>query len=331
MSVTVSPGANAVDRVTVTVLPDNAIALTYTPPGVGKIQDASGNAAASASQAITRAAPVDTTAPTLQTIAFNPANYAQIILTYNETLASVTPAISAFGVTGKTVSAVTVSGSTVTIMLSATFAGGESATLTYTPPTVNKLQDAAGNAAIGISQNISTPAPALDADFKLGSMPAGFSTVGLASSSFVAEGLQMNAPTGGNWGTGLLIGPVWDTARPLKIYMVSSPISTNNYGGGISATPTNWLSRNGNPNSLIGIKQSFFYNATDIKQFTVAAAINTRLYYEYIKEGADIRMRQYVWDGTAYVLKAALIYHPLYRDRVFERINKYFCICQVSR
>lgn len=282
--------------------PSESVTVTYVPPTANKIQDLSGNPAAGASQAVTRPAASDTTAPVLLNIAFNANDYSQIILTYNETLAAGSiPSPSAFGVTGKTVSAVGVSGATVTVTLTAVFGEGESATITYAPPSSGKIQDAAGNAAIAISQTISRAPASLDADFRLGSMPAGFSTVNLTSSIFTAAGLQITAPSAGNWGNGLVLGPIWDTSRTLSIYMVSAPTTGNNYGGGISAQPINWLTRSGNPDSLIGIRASFFFNSADIKQFT-APGLSTRIRYDFSKEGNDIRMKVFIWNGSAFVL-----------------------------
>jgi hypothetical protein len=92
-------------------------------------------------------ASADVTAPTLVSMATNTLG-TQTVLTFSETLASVTPAITDFALSGgKTVTAVgTPSGATITVTHSSAYAAGASITLAYTQGT-NKIQDVAGNFA----------------------------------------------------------------------------------------------------------------------------------------------------------------------------------------
>lgn len=90
--------------------------------------------------------PSDTTPPTFSSAVVSNAAPTQIVLTMSETLAAVTPAASAFAVSGgKTVSTVAVSGSTVTLTVSSAYTYGDTITVTYTKPGTSPLQDAAGN------------------------------------------------------------------------------------------------------------------------------------------------------------------------------------------
>lgn len=100
----------------------------------------------SISQAVGEVA-VDTTAPTISSAQVANAAPAIIVITMSETLAAVTPATSAFTVSGgKTVSSVSVSGSTVSVTVNSAYVNGDTITVAYTQPGTNNLQDAAGNA-----------------------------------------------------------------------------------------------------------------------------------------------------------------------------------------
>ena len=88
----------------------------------------------------------DTTAPTISSAAVANATPTIVTLAASEPLnASFTPAASAFTVSGHTVSAVSISGSTINLTVSA-FVNGEAArTVAYTQPGTNNARDAAGN------------------------------------------------------------------------------------------------------------------------------------------------------------------------------------------
>ncbi len=294
-------GATVTQTLSTAFAPGETSTASYVAPTANKIQDIAGNPAANFSQAISRPAATDTTPPVLQSAALNTTGFAQIILTYNEALnASSVPDLSAFALTNQTLGSVAISGSNLTVGLSAPFPEGATETFTYIVPATNKIQDLAGNPAASISQQLTRAVSNLDADFRLGGMPAGFSTVNLISSSFSGAGLFMTAPSAGDWGNGLLIGPVWNQARPLSIYLLVTSNGTNNFGGGISVEPINWLNRGGAPDTLIAIRKDFYYSATNIKAFTAPAA-NSRMRYDFEKIGADIQLRASRWDGSAYV------------------------------
>lgn len=96
----------------------------------------------------------DTTAPAFVG-ASAVAGTTAITLTFSESLASVTPAASAFNVVVNGVSqqpaAVAVSGSRVTLTVAAALALSDSVTVAYTTPATGTLQDISGNAASSIA------------------------------------------------------------------------------------------------------------------------------------------------------------------------------------
>jgi hypothetical protein len=89
--------------------------------------------------------------------------------------------------------------------------------------------------------------------------------------------------------------------RTLSIFLKSPSTTTKQYGGGISPTPQNWLNRGTLPDTLIAIKGSVYFNASNVKSYTAVAA-NTRLRIDFTKEGADVRVRIFRFDGTNFVL-----------------------------
>ena len=100
----------------------------------------------------------DTTAPTYSSSAVS-SNGTQVVLTYNEALSATTAATSAFTVTAggvsKTISSVTVSGSTVILNLSSAIRASQIVTFTYSDPTAgddaNAIQDLVGNDAASLT------------------------------------------------------------------------------------------------------------------------------------------------------------------------------------
>jgi len=106
---------------------------------------------------------VDTTPPLFLSAAVSNSVKNRIVLTYNENLNTGSiPAIADFTVSGsKTITSVTVSGSTVNINVNSNYAHGDSITFTYTAGS-NPIQDVAGNNASNLSttsvtNNISAP------------------------------------------------------------------------------------------------------------------------------------------------------------------------------
>ncbi|MCP5127842.1 MAG: autotransporter-associated beta strand repeat-containing protein [Gammaproteobacteria bacterium] len=101
---------------------------------------------------------IDSTAPVLQSAATN-ANGTLLILTYNEALSTTTAAVSAFTVQvnnqPRTVTGVSISGSTVQLTPASPIAPGDTVTVAYADPTAsddaNAIQDAAGNDSASIS------------------------------------------------------------------------------------------------------------------------------------------------------------------------------------
>lgn len=108
-------------------------------------------------------APVDGTAPQFLSGQVSNATPTVILLTFGETLGSYTPAASAFSVSGgKTVTAVARNGASLSLTVSAAYVYGDVISVTYTKPTTNPIQDAAGNQTAnfgpaGVVNNIAAP------------------------------------------------------------------------------------------------------------------------------------------------------------------------------
>lgn len=118
----------------------------------------------SISQAVGAVA-IDSTAPTFSSAQVANGSPTVIQITMSETLAAITPAASAFTVSGgKTVSSVSISGAVISLTCSAAYANGDTITATYTKPgSGNMLQDAAGNLTLpfgpsSVTNNISAVA-----------------------------------------------------------------------------------------------------------------------------------------------------------------------------
>lgn len=158
---TVSAGDNSAD------LTVSSFVLTSAPT------DASGNAMTSTALptganniAGAQAIVVDTTPPTLRSAEANTAG-TQVTLTFNEPL-NVTTAVAgdfvlSVGTVTKTVSSISVSGSTVILTLGTPAASGEVISVAYTAPTPNSatsnsaIQDIAGNDAISFTTTVTVP------------------------------------------------------------------------------------------------------------------------------------------------------------------------------
>jgi hypothetical protein len=106
--------------------------------------------------------PIDIAAPTLVSAVIPNAAPSTVILTFSEALAVRATPTSAFAISGKTITGFAQSGSTVTLTVSVPFVAGASATVAYTQPGSNRLQDAVGNqvaniAATAITNNVAAP------------------------------------------------------------------------------------------------------------------------------------------------------------------------------
>lgn len=133
--------------------------ISYAQPASNALQDAAGNKSASFSTQSFSLPVTDTVAPLLTGVSVLSSNFSRIILQYDESLsaASVPPA-SAFIISTKTISAVSISGDKVLVDVSAAYSGSESSSISYTQPASNALQDAAGNKSASFSgQAFTTP------------------------------------------------------------------------------------------------------------------------------------------------------------------------------
>ena len=137
------------------------VTVSYTVPNTNPIQDLAGNDAA----ALTNQAVTNSTAPVLSTATVNGAT---LVLTYDGALdTSSVPAAGAFTVmvagSARTVSAVAISGSAVTLTLSPAVTHGQAVTVSYAVPATNPIQDAGGNDAAALTNQAvtnNTPATA---------------------------------------------------------------------------------------------------------------------------------------------------------------------------
>lgn len=145
----------------------DVVLVSYTKPAANPIQTSTGKAAAScSSETVTNnvKAPV----PAYVSSAVANGSPAVIEITYNMTLASITPAASAFKVlvnsSSRSVSSVSVSGTKVLLTLSSPVVYGNNVTVSYTKPSSKPLQTSAGAqaAAIGaqkVTNNVTATAP----------------------------------------------------------------------------------------------------------------------------------------------------------------------------
>ncbi len=147
-----SPPVEARDIVTVDY-------TASTGEGVGRVQDAAGNAATSFSRQVVTNNTPDTTAPALEAATVNGASLA---LAYNEDLdTDSTPAQSAYSVTVgsnsvASPSTVVINGSTVNLTLVSTATSDDTVTVSYTAPSSNPVQDAASNVAASFTDQTVT-------------------------------------------------------------------------------------------------------------------------------------------------------------------------------
>ena len=152
----------------------NTITVAYTAPGSNPLQTSAGGKAASISaQSVTNKVsapppPPPPPAPVYVSSAIENAAPSVINLTYNLTLASIIPAVSAFSVlvnsVARAVTSVTVSGTKVVLTLASPVAYGNTITVAYTAPASNPLQTSAGGKAASISaqsvtNKVSAPPP----------------------------------------------------------------------------------------------------------------------------------------------------------------------------
>lgn len=168
----------------------------YTQPGTNGLRDAAGNQVASfTGRAITNnVAATDTTAPVLQSATVNGAT---LVMVYNETLNTATPALTSFsyvlnGAAAVNPTAAAVSGANVTLTFAVAATQGQTASLSYTPGT-NPIRDTAGNSAIALTSTaVANSTPASDVTAPV------IQSAAMNGSSLVMtynEALTANSPT----------------------------------------------------------------------------------------------------------------------------------------
>ncbi len=160
-NVTVNGSARTVSSVSVSgtkvlltlsgpVVYGNTVTVAYTKPATNPLQTSAGGQAASftAKSVTNNVAAVN---PSYVSSVIENATPLMIDITFNLTLANITPAASAFTVTvngsARTVSSVSVSGTKVLLTLSSPVVYGNAVTVAYTKPAINPLQTSAGGQA----------------------------------------------------------------------------------------------------------------------------------------------------------------------------------------
>ena len=162
------------------------VTVTYNPPTTNRIRDLAGNNAANLSGQSTINVTGDGTAPSVSTATPPAVNGATLTLTWDEALDPVSvPATSAFEVMvegypcPRAVTGVAVSGQAVTLTLRPAVVGGRTVTVTYNPPTTNRIQDYAGNPAPRLDDQAvenQAPAPPAVTRVEVSSNPGGDNT-----------------------------------------------------------------------------------------------------------------------------------------------------------
>ncbi len=147
-------GSKVLLTLTSPIIFGDIVTVSYTIPSVNPIQTSSGvKAAAISNKTVTNQ--VLSTIPVYVSSTVQNASPAIIEMTYNLTLANITPAVSAFSVrinsVARTINSITVSGTKVMLALSSPVMYGDIITLSYTRPYSNALQSQSGGKAISIT------------------------------------------------------------------------------------------------------------------------------------------------------------------------------------
>jgi uncharacterized repeat protein (TIGR02059 family) len=136
------------------VVAGDVVTLSYTKPSSNPLQTASGGQAVTiSSKSVTNN--VNSVDPVYVSSAIENATPSLLDMTYNTSLASINPAVSAFSVlvnsNARTVSKVAVSGTKVQLTLASPVVNGDVVTVAYTKPSTNPLQTATGGQAATIT------------------------------------------------------------------------------------------------------------------------------------------------------------------------------------
>ena len=140
------------------VVHGDVVTVAYTKPATNPLQTTAGGQAVSlAAQNVTNNAAA--TIPVYVSSVIENATPSTLTLTYNLSLANILPATSAFTVrvnsTARTVTAVAISGTKVSLTLASPVVHGDVVTVAYTKPTTNPLQTTAGGQAVSLAaQNV---------------------------------------------------------------------------------------------------------------------------------------------------------------------------------
>lgn len=137
----------------------DVITVAYAQPATNPLQTASGGKAASiTAQPVTNN--VNIVVPVYVSAVIEDASPASLTMTYNSNLGNIVPAASSFLVqvnsVARTISSVSVSGTTVKLTLASPVVFGDIVTVAYTQPATNPLQSASGGKAASITDQAVT-------------------------------------------------------------------------------------------------------------------------------------------------------------------------------
>lgn len=227
-------GATIVLTVDAFVNGEAARTVSYTQPGANNARDMAGNLLANFTglSVTNNVQPSDVTAPTFVSAQVANAAPSVIVITMSEALAAITPATSAFTVSGgRTVSSVSVSGISVSVTVSSGYANGDAITVAYTQPGTNNLQDAAGNAVATFSAQSVTNNVA-----SVATVP-GAPSIGMATAGDASASVAFTAPAS-NGGAAITSYTVTSSPGGITASGSSSPINVTGLTNGTAYTFT---------------------------------------------------------------------------------------------
>ena len=246
---TLTTTADSISGSEVEITLTTALTATDTNVTVALAADAVTDAVGNGNAVLAATAIVDETAPTLS-MTSTPSN-TEVLLTYNEPLdPDSIPGTSAFtvkvGGTARTISTAAASGASgIVLTLSTAFRPGDTLTVSYTVPTLNPIQDIAGNDAAALTDEAVSNTLAATAPEAVASLTA-------SNTSTFGE-VQLDW-SGGTWANGSAMWVADDSDGKLYAYTLSTgtPDAANTFdldkannddpGGLYGSSSTLWVS-----------------------------------------------------------------------------------------
>ena len=227
------------------------------------------------------------------------------------------PATSAYTVSNKTVSAVSISGSQVFVDVSAPFAAGQTSSISYAVPGTNSIRDAAENisAAISPAQSFTVPGtPSNVIDFRtLTASPSGFTQgeVVLSFSSTAGVTVTRSPATPSVDGRcHYTAANVWNQNSPLIIQYKGD---TTRFSVGVTTNAVGWASRSNNlagaspHDTLLSGRTGISYGNDVLLANGYTLSITRDVRTTLTKEGADVRIVVEEFVSPNWVLKGQAV------------------------